>query len=122
MTEPTTEPPGIEQRKWLTEHPERADEDDVRRLLADVERLTQERDGALRGHKTDHEAYATLKAKLEQARGLVVQGKNEIDTAIAALETDSCWCSSKHRCYRCRALDTLRPTLARMSTFLKEKP
>ena len=40
-------------------------------LLAEVERLTQERDGALRGHKTDHEAYAALKAKLEQAGGLL---------------------------------------------------
>ena len=60
-----------------------------------------------------------LKVELETARELVVQGKNEIDTAIAALETDSCWCSSKHRCYRCRALDTLRPTLERMHTFLE---
>ena len=60
-----------------------------------------------------------LKAELEKARRLVVQGKNEIDTAIAALETDSCWCSSKHRCYRCRALDTLRPTFERMHTYLE---
>ena len=59
-----------------------------------------------------------LEAELAKARGLVVQGKNEIDTAIAALETDACWCSSKHRCYRCRALDTLRPTFERMVIFL----
>ena len=68
MTEPTTEPLGIEQRKWLTEHPERADEDDVRRLIDDVERLTGERDRLQSAFDTQQGWLNECQAKLEEAK------------------------------------------------------
>ena len=71
--EPTTaERLGIEQRKWLTEHPERAEENDVRRLMAHIGWLEKAARQNSERCKADNawamESYDTLKAELEKAR------------------------------------------------------
>ena len=55
-----------------------------------------------------------------EATALLKTTEKALDVAIEALETDGCWCSRKGTCYRCRALDRLRPIYERTSAFIKE--
>ena len=66
---------GVEQRKWLEAHPEKADEGDVRTLLANTTRLEKELRQNAEVHKADmawaREDFENMKAERDK---LVLQG------------------------------------------------